>query len=368
MFASFRPYGYPFEHLLSWVCSTCRWTMYFGASNTSARPYGSFFTFRPLFPFCFQGPFFDRVKPLAFGLHLRARNPMISFSYLYIQGSKCEAFHFAAEVDLREMQGPGFAVAVQKMRCGTHGLLLVSGCSGRPGTERIDRAPPCFKATLSLAHSGPKSANKIWGDIFPRFALVFLWAIAKPAHLVEHLASFPKASGEGAVDIYFPVVVVLCSVCVVAVVTARGHRGVPFVIFLWKVEVVTSLDGHERTMKSHRNGRRGMGRRGPRVVKMSRRFWRSRGHGRFWCLFWRCWRFDRSRGCTLIGSGGLRGVLRMVCRGRTGRERDAIRRDSVPKAVVFSYNGVASKSHTRYGPVKRGRSFAAMSFASHFSF
>lgn len=84
---------------------------------------------------------FDEVKPWAFGFHLSVKNPMFPSSYLYIQGPDVGAFLIAGEVDLREKQRAGFAVAVRTKRCGTRGLLLVSGCLGRPEVEHEASVP-----------------------------------------------------------------------------------------------------------------------------------------------------------------------------------------------------------------------------------
>lgn len=78
--------------------------------------------------------------------------------------------------------------------------------------------------------------------------MVVLWAITIPQYHVEHFAIFRKARGDDAVNNLFPVVVVLQYVCLVAIITARGHRGIPVVIFLWEVGVVTVFGGDGWTM------------------------------------------------------------------------------------------------------------------------
>lgn len=60
--------------------------------------------------------FFDNVKLWALGFHLRRRNVMGPFSNLYIQGSECKAFYFAAKVNLREKQRVGFALVIRITR------------------------------------------------------------------------------------------------------------------------------------------------------------------------------------------------------------------------------------------------------------
>lgn len=80
--------------------------------------------------------------------------------------------------------------------------------------------------------------------------MVSLWPITKPAYLIENFPTFDKASGHDAIENVFPVVALLWHVYIVAGVKARGRRGIPLVIFLWEVFVVTVMNRDRGAMKA----------------------------------------------------------------------------------------------------------------------
>lgn len=86
------------------------------------------------------------------------------------------------------------------------------------------RDPPLPEVTLPDASFETIAINKVRSDDIGRFSLVFPWPVAIPAHMVEHFAVFPKASGDDAFDDIFLMVIVLQHAGVVPVCTGRGHR------------------------------------------------------------------------------------------------------------------------------------------------